>query len=106
MVAPALTADIVDYDEYLTGERKEGTYSAVWNMVRKAAPILPLKICLGYLRFIFDGIPFPCRFGKPKGASHFCGLAPQGVGELLWHDVGPGGQGLAGLHDGARRAHW
>lgn len=37
VVAPAIKADIIDYDEYLTGERKEGTYYAVWNMVRKGA---------------------------------------------------------------------
>ena len=41
MVAPAIIADIVDFDEYLTKERKEGTYSAVWNMVRKGATSLP-----------------------------------------------------------------
>lgn len=37
VVAPSMKADIIDYDEYLTGERKEGTYYAVWNFVRKAA---------------------------------------------------------------------
>ncbi len=37
VVAPAIQADIIDYDEYLTGERKEGTYYAVWNMIRKGA---------------------------------------------------------------------
>ncbi len=40
VVAPAISADIIDYDEYLTGERKEGTYYAVWNMVRKGAASL------------------------------------------------------------------
>ena len=34
-------ADIIDYDEYLTGERKEGTYLAVWNLVRKFSSALP-----------------------------------------------------------------
>jgi GPH family glycoside/pentoside/hexuronide:cation symporter len=37
VVAPSIKADVVDYDEYLTGERKEGAYLAVWNFVRKAA---------------------------------------------------------------------
>jgi GPH family glycoside/pentoside/hexuronide:cation symporter len=41
VVAPSIKADIIDYDEYLTGERKEGTYLAVWNLVRKAATALP-----------------------------------------------------------------
>lgn len=37
VVAPAIQADVIDYDEYLTGERKEGVYLAVWNLVRKSA---------------------------------------------------------------------
>ncbi len=37
VVAPSIQADVIDYDEYLTGERKEGAYLAIWNMVRKAA---------------------------------------------------------------------
>jgi glycoside/pentoside/hexuronide:cation symporter, GPH family len=35
--SPAIHADIIDYDEYLTGERKEGSYLAMWNLVRKLA---------------------------------------------------------------------
>jgi GPH family glycoside/pentoside/hexuronide:cation symporter len=38
--APAIQADIIDYDEYLTGERKEGAYLAVWNFVRKCSGAL------------------------------------------------------------------
>ena len=37
VVAPAIQADIIDYDEYTTHERKEGAYLAVWNLVRKSA---------------------------------------------------------------------
>jgi GPH family glycoside/pentoside/hexuronide:cation symporter len=37
VVAPSVQADIIDYDEYLTGERKEGACLAVWNFVRKSA---------------------------------------------------------------------
>jgi len=37
IVAPSIKADIIDYDEYRTGERKEGAYLAVWNFVRKSA---------------------------------------------------------------------
>jgi len=37
VVAPSIQADVIDYDEYLTGERKEGTYLAVWNLIRKGA---------------------------------------------------------------------
>jgi GPH family glycoside/pentoside/hexuronide:cation symporter len=37
MVGPSVQADVIDYDEYATGERKEGTYFAVWNVARKCA---------------------------------------------------------------------
>ncbi|NRA03303.1 MAG: MFS transporter [Myxococcales bacterium] len=37
VVAPAIQADVIDYDEYLTGERKEGAYTAIWNFIRKSA---------------------------------------------------------------------
>ena len=37
VVAPAIKADVIDYDEYATGERKEGAYLAVWNLVRKSS---------------------------------------------------------------------
>ena len=37
VVAPSIKADIIDYDEYLTHERKEGAYLAVWNLVRKSS---------------------------------------------------------------------
>lgn len=37
VVAPSIQADVIDYDEYLTGERKEGAYLSVWNLIRKGA---------------------------------------------------------------------
>ncbi len=33
----ALKAEVIDYDEYLTGERKEGAYFAGWSFVMKLA---------------------------------------------------------------------
>jgi GPH family glycoside/pentoside/hexuronide:cation symporter len=37
VMGPSIQADIIDYDELRTGERKEGAYFAVWNFVRKSA---------------------------------------------------------------------
>jgi GPH family glycoside/pentoside/hexuronide:cation symporter len=37
IVGPSIQADVIDYDEYVSGERKEGAYVATWNFVRKAA---------------------------------------------------------------------
>lgn len=36
-IAPSVQSDIIDYDEYLTGERKEGSYFAAFNFVHKSA---------------------------------------------------------------------
>lgn len=40
VVEPAIQADVVDYDEFTTGDRKEGAYLAVWNLVRKCSSSL------------------------------------------------------------------
>mgnify|MGYP001816439343 CR=1 FL=1 len=37
VVGQSLQADVIDWDEAHTGERKEGTYFAAWNFVQKAA---------------------------------------------------------------------
>jgi GPH family glycoside/pentoside/hexuronide:cation symporter len=37
VVGPSIQADVIDFDEHATGERKEGTYFALWNFVRKTA---------------------------------------------------------------------
>jgi GPH family glycoside/pentoside/hexuronide:cation symporter len=36
-IAPSIQSDVIDYDEYTTGERKEGSYFAAWNFVFKSA---------------------------------------------------------------------
>ncbi|MDJ0789339.1 MAG: MFS transporter [Myxococcota bacterium] len=37
VVGPSLKADVVDWDEAQTGERKEGAYFATWNFAQKGA---------------------------------------------------------------------
>ncbi len=36
-VGPSIQGDVIDYDEFLTGERKEGSYFSAWNFVFKSA---------------------------------------------------------------------
>ncbi len=52
MLPPAFGADIVDHDETLTGQRREGAYYATWGFLDQvingaAAAILPLVLLLG-----------------------------------------------------------
>jgi GPH family glycoside/pentoside/hexuronide:cation symporter len=44
VIAPSIQADVIDYDEYLTGERKEGAYFAAWNFVFKTATGVTLML--------------------------------------------------------------
>jgi GPH family glycoside/pentoside/hexuronide:cation symporter len=37
LLSPSVQADVIDYDEYVTNERKEGAYLAVWSFVEKSA---------------------------------------------------------------------
>ncbi len=36
-IGPSVQGDVIDYDEYRTGERKEGSYFAAWNFTYKSA---------------------------------------------------------------------
>lgn len=44
MMGPSIQADVIDYDEYTTGERKEGAYFATWNFVFKTATGVTLML--------------------------------------------------------------
>jgi Na+/melibiose symporter-like transporter len=48
--APAIKADIIDFDEYRTGERKEGAYLAVWQFVAKCSGSVTPALALGSLQ--------------------------------------------------------
>ena len=37
IMGPSVHADVIDYDEYRTEQRKEGAYSATWSFILKAA---------------------------------------------------------------------
>ena len=49
-VGPSVQGDVIDYDEHLTGERKEGSYFAAWNFVYKSAA----GIMLALAGFVLD----------------------------------------------------
>ena len=43
-IGPSVKGDVIDYDEYLTGERKEGSYFAALNFVFKSASGIMLLV--------------------------------------------------------------
>ena len=49
-LGPSVQGDVIDFDEYQTGERKEGSYFAAWNFVYKSA----LGVMLLLTCFVLD----------------------------------------------------
>jgi GPH family glycoside/pentoside/hexuronide:cation symporter len=54
VVAPSIQADVIDYDELVTGQRKEGAYFAAWNFVFKSATGVTLMLT----GFVLDLVGF------------------------------------------------
>jgi GPH family glycoside/pentoside/hexuronide:cation symporter len=55
VVGPSIQADVIDYDEYRSGKRKEGAYFATWNFVFKTATgitVMMTGFVLGFSGFI------------------------------------------------------
>lgn len=55
-IAPSVQSDVIDYDEYLTGERKEGTYFAAWSFANKLTVGLTAMLT-GYVLQISGFVP-------------------------------------------------
>lgn len=51
VIGPSVQADVVDYDELMTGDRKEGAYVAVWNFLRKLGGAVAMSFGLFVLDF-------------------------------------------------------
>ncbi len=54
VVLPSIQADVIDYDEFRTGERKEGVYFAVWHLAAKMAT----GVAAGMVGFVLQGVGF------------------------------------------------
>jgi len=48
-IPSAMQADVIDYDELLTGERREGQYIGIWSIAKKLAAALGVGISLSVL---------------------------------------------------------
>lgn len=51
MVGNSILADVIDWDELRTGERKEGAYSAAWGFAIKSATAIIIVLVSGALQF-------------------------------------------------------
>ena len=72
MLPPAFAAEITDYDETVTGQRREGAYYAVWGLLDQvinglATALLPLVLLLGRSRSDPNG-PLGVRIIGPLGS--------------------------------------
>jgi GPH family glycoside/pentoside/hexuronide:cation symporter len=48
-IPSAIQADVIDYDEFLTGERREGLYIGVWSIAKKLAAAFGVGVGLALL---------------------------------------------------------
>jgi GPH family glycoside/pentoside/hexuronide:cation symporter len=51
MVGNSILADVIDYDELQTGQRKEGAYSAAWGFAIKSATAIVIVVVSASLQF-------------------------------------------------------
>jgi GPH family glycoside/pentoside/hexuronide:cation symporter len=65
VVGPSIQADIIDWDEHATGQRKEGAYFAAWNFVFKSAT----GITLGLTGLVLQGAGFEPNAVQGEGAQ-------------------------------------
>ncbi len=63
-IGPSVQSDVIDYDEQQTGERKEGTYFAVWDFVFKGA----FGVMLLLTGFILQATGFEPNVEQPPAA--------------------------------------
>ena len=58
VLGSSIKAEVVDYDEYETGERKEGAYFAAWSFVNKLAAgimVFVVGVVLEYVGYVPEG---------------------------------------------------
>jgi len=86
-VSPSIQGDVIDFDEYLTGERKEGSYFAAWNFVHKGATGV-MMLLTGYVLQVAGFVPNEPQTMTVKVAiAGLYGLFPMacyGLGALLF----------------------
>ena len=63
ILAPSIKADVIDLDEYRTGQRKEGAYVATWNLASKLATGIAILVA----GFALEAIGF--ESGMDPGAE-------------------------------------
>ena len=87
VVGPSIQADVIDYDEYTTGQRKEGAYFAAWNFVFKSSTGVTL-ILTGWVLQLSGFVP---NVEQTEGAKlalrslyALFPLACYGIGALLF----------------------
>jgi GPH family glycoside/pentoside/hexuronide:cation symporter len=62
VIGPSIKADIVDWDEVQSGERKEGVYFATWNLASKSAAGFAIAlggVALGAAGFVPNAVQEP-----------------------------------------------
>jgi Na+/melibiose symporter-like transporter len=83
MMGPSIQADVIDWDEHSTGERKEGSYFAAWNFVFKLATGLTQALT-GFVLTFSGYVPN----GDQTAAVKFTILALYGLFPMACYVIG------------------
>ena len=62
MFFPSLQADVIDWDELQTGERKEGIYFAAWNLFQKTS----MALGAGTVGFVLQIVGFEANAAQTE----------------------------------------
>lgn len=74
-VAASLQTDVIDFDEYETGERKEGVYFASWNLLQKSA----FGVNLAIVGLVLQWSGFQPNIEQGQGTLRAIGIAFAGL---------------------------
>ncbi len=65
VILPSIQADVIDFDEYRTGERKEGVYFAVWHLAAKLAT----GIAAAIVGFVLQAVGFEANAAQTPATT-------------------------------------
>jgi GPH family glycoside/pentoside/hexuronide:cation symporter len=87
VVGPSIQSDIIDYDEFVTGQRKEGAYFAAWNFCFKASTGITLMltgVALSSVGFVPNQVQTPDAQFALRGLYALFPLACYSIGALIF----------------------
>ena len=71
-IPSAMQADVIDYDELLSGERREGQYVGLWSVTRKLAAAVGVGVALSILGYAGYQAEYFSDAGRDVRSESYC----------------------------------